>query len=82
MLEKGVIQLPPSKHPEDIGKANDHEYFLYHRVIGDSLSKCITLKERFMQLNKNGTLILDLDEAVKTNHMTVWYERCASPQQQ
>ena len=29
-----------------------------------------------MQLVKDGTMILDLDEATKTNHTTIWGEHC------
>ena len=29
-----------------------------------------------MQLAKDGTIILDLDEAVETNHTTIWCEHC------
>jgi len=73
LLEKGIIELPPSKRPEEAGKTNDPKYCRHHRVINHPLEKCIMLK-CIMQLAKDGTSILDLDEAVETNHMTVWHE--------
>jgi len=71
LLEKGIIELPQSKSPEEAGKVNNPRYCRYHRVISHPLEKCITLKERIMQLAQDGTIILDLDEAAETNHMTV-----------
>jgi len=50
LLEKGIIELPPSKCPEESEKTNDPKYFRYHRVVSHPLEKCITLKERIMQL--------------------------------
>jgi len=76
LLEKGVIELPPSKRPEELGRTNDPKYCRYHRVVSHPLEKCITLKERIMQLAKDGTIILDMDEAVKTNHTTICCEHC------
>ena len=30
LLEKGIIELPPSKRPEEAGKTNDPKYCRYH----------------------------------------------------
>jgi len=76
LLEKGIIELPPSKRPEEAGKVNDPKYCRYHRVSSDPLERCITLKERIMQLAQDGTIILDLDEAAETNHTTILCEHC------
>jgi len=76
LLEKGIIELPSSKRPEELGRTNDPKYCRYHRVISHPLEKCITLKERIMQLAKDGTIILDMDEAAKTNHTIICCEHC------
>ena len=76
LLEKGILELPPSKRPEEARKTNDPKYCRYHRVISHPLEKCITLKERIMQLAKDGTIVLDLDEIAETNHTTIWCEHC------
>jgi len=34
------------------------------------------LKARIMHLAKDGTIILDLDDAAETNHTTIWCEHC------
>ena len=75
-LLKGIIQLPPSKRPEEAGKVNDPKYCRYHRVISHPLEKCITLKVLIMQLAQDGTIIRDLDEAAETNHTTILCEHC------
>ena len=33
LLEKGLIELPESKLPEEIRKSNDAKYYKYHMVI-------------------------------------------------
>ena len=76
LLEKGIIELPTSKRHEESGRTNNPKYYRYDRVVSHPLAKCITLKERIMQLAKDGTIILDLDEAAETNHTTIWCEHC------
>ncbi|KAL9237137.1 hypothetical protein vseg_011723 [Gypsophila vaccaria] len=71
LLEKKVIQLPKPKRPEQVNKTIDPNYCRYHRMVSHPLEKCITLKEKIMQLAKDGKIILDIDEAVTTNHTTV-----------
>ncbi|KAL9224851.1 hypothetical protein vseg_000846 [Gypsophila vaccaria] len=71
LLEKKVIQLPEPKRPEQVNKTTDPNYCRYHRMVSHPLEKCITLKEKIMQLAKDGKIILDIDEAVTTNHTTV-----------
>ncbi|KAL9228133.1 hypothetical protein vseg_003745 [Gypsophila vaccaria] len=71
LLEKKVIQLPEPKRPEHVNKTTYPNYCRYHRMVSHPLEKCITLKEKIMQLAKNGKIILDIDEEVTTNHTTV-----------
>jgi len=37
LLEKGIIELPPSKRPEESGRTNDPKYCRYHRVVSHPL---------------------------------------------
>ena len=68
--EKGVIQLPDPKRPEDVGRTADPKYCCYHRMVSHPHEKYLTLKERLMQLIEDGTIILDLDDVVETNHIS------------
>jgi len=40
LLEKGFIELPESKCPEEVGRTNDPKYYQYHRIIGHPIEKC------------------------------------------
>ena len=70
LLEKGVIQLLELKRPEDVGRTADLNYCCYHRMVSHPLKKCVTLKERIMWLIEDKTIILNLDEVVKKNHIS------------
>jgi len=39
LLEKGVIELVKTKHPEEAGRTTDPKYCRYHRVISHPLKK-------------------------------------------
>jgi len=67
LLEKWVIQLSKLNRPEDVGGTVDPKYGRYHRMVSHPLEKCITLKERVIQLIEDGTIILDLVDVVETN---------------
>jgi len=79
LLEKEVTQLLEHKRPEEVGWTIDPKYCHYHMIISHHLEKCITIKERIMQLVKEGKIILDLDDVVKINHVSFQTrELCAS----
>ena len=73
LLEKGIIELPPSKR---------HGKVMTQSIVGIigslviPLEMCITMKERIMQLAKDGAIILDLDKAIETSQTIIWYEHC------
>jgi len=71
LLEKCVIELPESKRLEEAGRTTDPKYCRYHRIVGHPLEKCITLKEYIIRLAREGRIILDLDEIVEANHVTM-----------
>ena len=65
LLEKGVIQLLDPKRAKEVGRTTDPKYSRYHRMVSHALKRCITIKERIMQLAKQGRIILDLDDAIE-----------------
>ena len=77
LLQNGVIELPNPKRPEEAGRVTDPKYCRYHRVVSHPLEKCIMLKERIMQLAKDGEIILDLDDTTAINHISTQLE-CSS----
>ncbi|KAL9238866.1 hypothetical protein vseg_013238 [Gypsophila vaccaria] len=78
LLEKKILQLPESKRPNQAHRVNDPNYCRYHRLVSHPVEKCITLKEKIMQLAKDGKIILDLDEAVLANHTVAIPEQLGS----
>jgi len=70
LLEKEVIQLLDSKRPEEVGRTADPKYFCYHRMVSHPLEKCVMLKEHMMRLIEDGTIILDFNDMVETNHIS------------
>jgi len=69
-LENEIIELPTLKRLEEAGRTTDPKYRRYHWVIIHPLEKYITLKERIMQLARDGRIILDLDDPIGTNHIS------------
>ena len=48
LLEKGVIELPKPKGPEEAGRTADPKYCGYHRIVSHPLEKFVTLRECIM----------------------------------
>jgi len=69
--------VPEPKSPEEVGRTIHPKYCHYHKVINHPLEKSITLKERIIQLAKNGRIILDLDKMVDVNHTSISFEHHA-----
>jgi len=70
LLKKGVIRLPESKRPKDVGRATDSKYCRHHRMVSHPLEKCVMLKERIVRLIEDETIILDLHDAAETNYIS------------
>uniref|UniRef100_A0A2N9J4N8 Uncharacterized protein n=1 Tax=Fagus sylvatica TaxID=28930 RepID=A0A2N9J4N8_FAGSY len=70
LLEKEIIKLPECKRPEEMGRTNDPKYCKYHRVVSHTVEKCFVLKDLILRLAREGKILLDLDEAVGSNHAT------------
>jgi len=78
LLEKGVIQLSELKRLEEVGRTDDPKYCRYHKMVSHPLEKCVMLREQIMRLIKDGTVILDLVDKVKTNHISAKQKDCLS----
>jgi len=82
LLKNGVIELPEPKRPEEAGRVIDPKYYRYHRAISHPLEEGITLKDRIMQLARDGKIMLDLDDTIETNHISTQPECSSSSWQQ
>jgi len=65
-----VTKAEPIRITEKLGRTADPKYCRYHWMVRHPLKKCITIKERIMQLAKEGRIILDLDDVVEANHVS------------
>jgi hypothetical protein len=68
LLDKEIIKLPKCKRPEEMGRTNDPKYCKYHRVVSHTVEKCFVLKDLILRLAREGKILLDLDEAIGSNH--------------
>ena len=59
LLEKGLVELPESRRPEEIGRTNDPKYCKYHRIINHPIEKCKAFMEQVLQLTNEGKITLD-----------------------
>ena len=71
LLQLKLIALPECKRLEDMGKADDLNYYKYHRVIGHPIQKCFIFKEQIMKLAKENMIDLNFDEVVRSNHVII-----------
>uniref|UniRef100_A0A2N9GIS1 Uncharacterized protein n=1 Tax=Fagus sylvatica TaxID=28930 RepID=A0A2N9GIS1_FAGSY len=74
LLEKEVIKLPECKWPKEMVHTNDPKYYKYHRVVSHTVEKCFVLKDLILRLAKEGKILLDLDEAIGSNHATFTFK--------
>ena len=56
--EKGLIQLPESSCPEEIGRTNDPKYCKCHKIISHYIQKCKAFKRQVLQLVKEEKITL------------------------
>ncbi|KAL9666826.1 hypothetical protein QQ045_001169 [Rhodiola kirilowii] len=71
LLEKGIINLPEAKRPDEVNRTNDPKYCRYHRLVSHSIKNCVTLTELIMRLVREGRIDLDTDETIEANHASV-----------
>ena len=67
LLEKGLIELPKSRRPKEIGRTDDSKYYKYHRIISHPIEKCKAFKIQVLQLIKEGRIILDEDDTEESD---------------
>lgn len=56
LTQCNMIKLPKRKRPEENGKTNNSNYYLYHRIIGHPTKDCNILKDMILALNMVGVI--------------------------
>jgi len=67
LIEKGLIELPKSRRPEEIGITNDPKYCKYHRIISHPIEKCKAFRGQVLQLTNEGKITLDEDNTEESD---------------
>ncbi|KAK4487181.1 hypothetical protein RD792_006500, partial [Penstemon davidsonii] len=62
LLEAKLIELPEMKRPKEAGRTNDRNYCKYHRLVGHPIEKYFVLKDKILQLAREGKILLDEDD--------------------
>ena len=59
LLNKGnKLKLPEARHPNDVGRTNDPNYYLFHRMVHHPTCRCNVLKDKIQALIEAGILTL------------------------
>ena len=84
LLELKLIELPEMKRPEEADQTNDPKYCKYHRLISHPIEQCFVLKDKIMELARQGKIMFD-DEVATANlamvastttstfHHSIWF---------
>ncbi|KAL0345513.1 UNVERIFIED_CONTAM: hypothetical protein Sradi_4382600 [Sesamum radiatum] len=62
LLEKKLIELLELKRLNEARRVNNPKYYKYHRVVSYPIERCFTTKEKIIALDKEGKIILDIEE--------------------
>jgi hypothetical protein len=63
LLNKGnKLKLPEVKRPEEVGRVNDPNYCLYHRMVHHPTTRCYILKDKIQALVDAGVLTLKSEQ--------------------
>ncbi|OMO94186.1 hypothetical protein CCACVL1_06118 [Corchorus capsularis] len=56
LLKSKVIELLEMKRPEESDKVDDPNYCKYHRLVSHPIEKCFVLKDKIMELHREGLI--------------------------
>jgi len=63
------LKLPEAKRPEEVGKTDDPNSCLYHRMLGNSTKSCYIFKDVFQALIDADVLKLRPEQKKVTTNM-------------
>ena len=67
LLTLKVIELPEMKLPEEANQTNDPKYCKYHHLVSHPVERCFVLKDKIMELARQGNITFDDDIVVTSN---------------
>ncbi|GMY39240.1 hypothetical protein FCV25MIE_34484 [Fagus crenata] len=67
LLTLQLIELPEIKSLEEAIQKNDPKYCKYHRLIRHYMVRCFVLKDKIMELARQGKITFDDDDVVTSN---------------
>jgi hypothetical protein len=62
-----VIELPEMKCPEEANQTNDSKYCKYHHLVSHLVERCFVLKDKIIELARQGKITFDEDDVVTSN---------------
>ena len=70
LLQKGEkLKLPEVRRPNKVGRMNDPNYCLIHRMVHYPTNKCFVLKDKIQALVDDGVLTLKSEQKKVTTNM-------------
>ncbi|GAA0159359.1 hypothetical protein LIER_16152 [Lithospermum erythrorhizon] len=70
LLKADLIMLPKPKRPGKANRSIDRNHCKYHRVLGHSIEKYFTFKEKVIDLARQRAILLEEDK-VSNNHVAL-----------
>jgi hypothetical protein len=71
LLTLKVIELPEMKRPEEANQTNDPKYCKYHHLVSHPVERCFVLKDKIMELARQGNITFDDDDDVVTSNLAM-----------
>ena len=72
LLHKGnKLKLPDARRPNEVGRSNDPNYCLFHRMVHHPTNKCFVLKDKIQALVDAGVLTLKSEQKKVTANMVI-----------
>ena len=77
LLHKGnKLKLSEARRPNEVGRTNDPNYCLFHKIIHHPTNKCFVLKDKIQALVDAGVLSLKSEqEKVTANMVTFEFDK-------
>ena len=70
LLQKGIkLKLPEARRPNEVGRTNDPNYCLFHKMVHHPMNKCFVLKDKIQALVNVGVLTLKSEQKKVTSNM-------------